>query len=152
MLLDCDQMFSQPLGLLCELIDFHCICLPISTDFHYFRILANATFIRCISWKKISWNWTITVRVWTWNCCWLVCTAEWKIAIITCAYSHVLGLGMHARRDSYRFVFALLFVRSLSPRLFMRFSTRQPGKHERPFRLFLRFRYGLSSCWLHLRC
>lgn len=99
--------------------------------------------------KNIPWKWTIAARVWTWNCCWLVCTAEWKIAIITCARSHVLRLGMHARRDSYRFVFALLFVRSLSPRLFMRFSTRQPrqaGKHQRPLRLLLRFRYGLSSC------
>lgn len=78
--------------------------------------------------KNIPWKWTIVAREWTWNCCWLVCTAEWKIAIITCACSHVLRLGMHARCDSYRFVFALLFVRSLSPRLFMRFPRGSQGR------------------------
>lgn len=93
---------------------------------------------------------SVAVRVWIWNCCGLVCASEWKMALIMGACSHVLWLGMHTRRDGYRFVFALLFVRSLSPRLFMRFSAPPPprllGKLQRRVPLLLRFRYGLSSC------
>lgn len=71
----------------------------------------------------------------------------------SCDHGRVLPCslaGYARRRDGYRFVFALLFVRSLSPRLFMRCATprppRQLGKLQRPVPLLLLFRCGLSSC------